>query len=179
MMKTYSFTEATPLINFIAENKKHIIGSTLKYFGAEHWLFHNREMISEWPVVLSINNYCIAVNYLVPSDMELITGTEEELTQIKELKWVVESRNEIIDYFGEEFGDGIKKELIEGCTIKDIQIERFSEAFECNGPTGEMRPEGGDYFSTIRMHLNSGIVLCLCGAPALWDGYIEYWCEGK
>ena len=178
-MKTYTFTEATPLLNFIAENKQHIVGGTLKRFDAEYWLHHNSKIISDLPIVLLINDYCVAVNYLVPSDMELIIGTKEELTKTQEIHLVVTARDEIIDYFGQQFETGIKQECIEGCTIKDIHIERFSDEFECNGATSEMRPAGGDYFSTIKLHLDSGVVLCLRGAEAILDGYIEYWCEEK
>ena len=39
-----------------------------------------------------------------------------------------------------------------------------NDAFECDAITGEIRPEGGDYFSVIRLHLDSGTVLYFCSA---------------
>ena len=176
-MKTYSFTEATMLMNFIDENKENIIGCVLKQFHTKYWPQYGRRSLSDIPVVLELPNCCIAINYLIYSDIEIVIGTKDELERNEEIANVINIRNEIIDYYSEEFEMGVKKELIESCKIVDIQIERFSEAFECNGATGEMRPDGGDYFSTIRIYLDSGVVLCLCGVDAISDGYVEVWCE--
>ena len=176
-MKTYSFTEATMLMKFIDENKENIIGCSLKQFHTEYWPHYGRSSLSDIPVVLEFANYCIAINYLIYSDIEIVIGTKDKLQRNKTIADVINIRNVIHDYYSEEFELGIKKELIEGCKIVDIQIERFSEAFECNGATGEMRPDGGDYFSTIRICLDSGVVLCLCGVDAITDGYVEVWCE--
>ena len=109
--------------------------------------------------------------------MELVIGTKEELVKDQEVADIVNIRGQVYDYYCEEFGRGIKKELIENCKIVDIQVNRFSEAFECNGATGEMRPDGGDYFSTIRICLDSGGSLCLCGVDSITDGYVEVWYE--
>ena len=175
-MNTYSFTEATPLLKFVEANKKHIIGSKLKRLHIQYWPNHGRNSLNEIPVVLEFENYCIAVNYLIYSDMELLIGTKGELVKDQILAAVVNIRNEVHDYFSEEFGCGIQKELIENCKIVDIQIERFSDAFEYN-TNGDIRPSCGDYFSAIRICLDSGISLCLCGVDSITDGYIEVWCE--
>lgn len=176
-MNTYSFMEAAPLLKFIDENKKCIIGCALKQFHTEYWPEHGRRSLSDIPVVLELENYCIAINYLIYSDIEIVIGTKDKLERNEAIADVINIRNVIHDYYSEEFECGIKKELIENCKIVDIQIERFSEAFECNGATGEMRPDGGDYFSTIRLYLDSGVVLCLCGVDSITDGYVEVWCE--
>ena len=176
-MNTYSFTEATPLLQFIEENKTSIIGSTLKYLHTEYWPEHGERNLSENPVVLEFTDYCIVVNYLIYSDMELVIGKKEEIVNNQDVAYIVNIRNKIHDYYSEEFDRGINKELIENCKIVDIQVDRFSEAFECNGATGEMRPDGGDYFSTVRVCLDSGIVLCLCGVDSITDGYVEVWYE--
>ena len=176
-MNTYSFTEATPLLQFIEENKTSIIGSTLKYLHAEYWPEHGRRSLSDIPVVFEFENYCIVINYLIYSDMELIIGKKEELVKDRDVAFLVNIRDRRYDYYSEEFEHGINKELIENCKIVDIQVDRFSEAFECNGATGEMRPDGGDYFSTVRVCLDSGIVLCLCGVDSITDGYVEVWYE--
>ena len=176
-MNTYSFTEATPLLKFIDENKRYIIGSTLKYLHTEYWPEHGQRSLSDIPVVLEMADYCIVVNYLIYSDIELIIGKKEEIVTDQDVAYIVNIRNEIHDYYSEEFGCGIKKEQVENCKIVDIQVDRFSEAFECNGATGEMRPDGGDYFSTIRICLDSGVILCLCGVDSITDGYVEIWYE--
>lgn len=176
-MNTYSFTEATPLLKFIEENKKYFIGSELKYLHVEYWPELGRRSLTDIPIVLEFENYCIVVNYLIYSDMELIIGKREELLKDQDFECSLNIRNHMQDYYSEEFELGIKKELIENCKIVGIQVDRFSEAFECDGATGEMRPDGGDYFSTIRFCLDSGVVLCICGVDSITDGYVEVWCE--
>ena len=175
-MNTYSFTEAAPLLQFIEENEKCIIGSTLKYLHTEYWPEHGRRSLSDIPVVLELADYCIIVNYLIYSDIELIIGKKEELVKDQDVEYLVNIRDRRYDYYSEEFERGIKKELIEDCKIVDIQVDRFSKAFECN-TNGDMRPDGGDYFSTIRIYLDSGVVLCLCGVDSITDGYVEVWYE--
>ena len=69
-----------------------------------------------------------------------------------------------------------KKEDIEDNVILEVTVERFSHAFEHN-IQGDMRLGSGDYFSTIRLHLESGKILCFAEDEAVADGYIRYWCE--
>ncbi len=176
-MKSYSFDEARPLKEFIEANKDKIVGHILSRLHVEYWPEYNRCHISDMPVVLELENYCIVVYYLIPSDIEIIVGMKDEVSQNKDVAYVFDTGKEVVDYYSEEFKTGINKELIENCTIKEIEIQCFSKAFECNPCTGEMRPEGGDYFSTIRLHLDSGVILCFCGAESILDGYIEVWCE--
>ena len=175
-MRTYRFTEAEHLIAFIKENKEKIIGCCLHQLYTDYWPCCQRTSISDIPVVIAISDYYLIIEYLIPSDIEITVGTKDEIVKNNEIVDVMSNKSEMVDYYNEEFGDGIKKELIENCKIEDISVERFSNAFECN-IDGDMRPQGGDYFSTIRVFLDSGKVLCLRGAEALLDGYIEIWCE--
>ena len=175
-MNTYHFTEATPLLKFIDENKENIIGCTLCYFHAEYWPCHGRSDISDIPIILELTDYCIAIEYVIYSSIWITIGTRDELKENHDIGCVIDLRNRIQDYYCEEFEEGICKELIENCKIVDIQIERFSDAFECN-TNGDIRPAGGDYFSTIRITLDSGVVLCLCGVDSVTDGYVEVWYE--
>lgn len=176
-MKIFDFTEAEPLIAFFEANKDNIIGHNLNRLDMQFWPEIGWPVNSDEPVVLELDNCFVEINYLVPSDIEIIVGTKEEISQNKDVADIINIRNLVVDYYAEEFERGVKKELIENCKITGIEIERFSEAFECNGATGEERPEGGDYFSTIRLQLDSGISLCFCGADSLFDGYIDVWCE--
>ena len=125
---------------------------------------------------LELEEYCVVVNYLIQSDIELVVGKKEEIVNIQDVAHIVNIRNVIHDYYSEEFERGIKKNLIENCKIVDIQVDRFSEAFECN-TNGDIRPAGGDYFSTIRITMDSGVILCLCGVDSITDGYVEVWYE--
>ena len=175
-MKSFSFIEATPLIKFIEENKKHIIGHTLKKFHTQYWPEHDTYHISDIPVVLELDDYCIVVHYLVTSDIELVIGQKEDLIKDPYVEHVVNLRHELPDYYHDFLNQGIPKELIENCKILDIHVERFSDAFEYN-IAGDERPNGGDYFSTIRLCLDSDLKLCFYGEDAICDGYIRIWCE--
>lgn len=175
-MRTYHFTEAEHLTTFIKENKEKILGCCLHQLYTDYWPCHQRTSISDIPVVIVLSDYYLIIKYLIPSDIEITIGTKDEIVKDDEIAHVISLKNDMVDYYCEEFGDGIKKELIENCKIEDIQVERFSDAFECN-TNGDMRPKDGDYFSTIRVFLDSGKVLCFCGADSVLDGYIEIWCE--
>ena len=133
--------------------------------------------MSDESIVIEMDNCWIELQYYFTSDLTFTIGIQEEIEQCPAAMRTIEIRDNFVDYYCEEFGAGVKKELIEGSKIKSIEIERFSESFECNPCSGEMRPDRGDYFSTIRIHLDSARTLCLRGADSIFDGYIEIWCE--
>lgn len=176
-MHSYNFIEAKPLLDFIEKNKDKIIGHTLKKLHTEYWPDCGRVSLSDNDVVLELDDYCIVINYLIISDIQITVGSKEDVSQNQETAKIINYRNVIQDYYAAEFERGVKKELIEERRIEKIEIERFSESFECNASTGKTRPDGGDYFSDIRLYLDSGLMLCLCAADSTMDGYIELWCE--
>ena len=175
-MNVYSFTEAQPLMDFIASHYNEIVGHTIKKLYINFWpglgLF--KYIMSDEPVVLEMDNGCIRLTYLVFSDLTITTGSKEELQQDEEVERVMRVRDSVTNYF--TFDDSVKKEDIEGRTVTDISVDRFSCAFEYN-IQDDMRPEGGDYFLTIRLYLDNGMRLCFCGADAEADGYIFSWVE--
>ena len=173
-MKKYTFIEATPLLSFLEENKSKIVGHILKHLFANFWPDKGRYSMSDEPFIIELDDCFILIQYLIPSDITFYVGSEDEIRQID--NDILRIKEYVNDYYGEEFGSGEKKEDIEDNVIRDITVERFSHAFEYN-IRGDMRPEGGDYFSTIRLHLESGKTLCFVGDDAIVDGYIRYWCE--
>lgn len=177
-MKTYHFIKAEPLLAFIEKYREKIVGQTLKHFDSDLWLLaNNQHHSSDEPVILELDDYYIAIYYFLTSDLKICIGKKEEIEKDRKVAYTMGWRSYVFDYYGEEFGVGEKKELIEGCKVIDITVERFSTAFECDAVTGKMRPDGGDYFSTIRIYLDSGKKICLCGESALCDGYVSIWCE--
>jgi hypothetical protein len=78
----------------------------------------------------------------------------------------------LIGFIEEHKKDIIGKPI---CKVADITIERFSEEFEINGTTGETRPNGGDYFKTITVHIENGSRFYICGRDARDDGYLDVW----
>lgn len=176
-MKNFNFVEAIPFINFIKANENKLIGSKLKKLHTLYWPQQSYEHMTDEPIVMEIDDYCVCICYFVPSDIEIFVGKKKEIEKSQTFLNVMNIRNIVHDYYDEEFGVGVKKELIENCVINKIEVERFTEAFECNPITEEVRPDGGDYFSTIRIYLDSGVILCLCGAESICDGYTYIWCE--
>ena len=104
-----SFTEATPLLKFIDENEKCIIGSTLKYLYTKFWPRYDRESISDRPVILELENLCVAIDYRVTSSISLLVGKKEELESNAEIASIIDLRNRVEDYYNEEFDEGIEK----------------------------------------------------------------------
>ena len=176
-MKEYCFTEATPLIEFLDRNQSKIIGRRLKNFYIEVWPEYGRRVLSDRPVVLELEDCFIVINYLIPSDISMLVGTRNEVAQDKDVDEMIHIKDGFSDYYNQKFCHGVKKEEIENCRITKVEVQKFSCAFECNPITEEIRPEGGDYFSTIRLYLDSGSILCFCGADSMTDGYIEVWCK--
>ena len=174
-MKKISFTEWMPLNDFIDKNKDKIIGHTLKAFYTYYWPETGRCSSTDDPVFIETDEFCIVIHYLIPSDLTIEVGSKEEVLLNNDCRDLIEFNRSGNDYYQEEFGDGIKKDDIEGRIINRIEVSRFSSAFECT-PQGDMRADGGDYFSTIKLCLDSGIDLCFCGADSICDGYIEIWC---
>ncbi len=80
-----------------------------------------------------------------------------------------------VSYYFEKGTEETDKEI--DYTIAGIEVERFSEAFECEPSSGAVRPAGGDYFSTIRLVFRNGRKLCICGDDAEADGYTVVWAE--
>lgn len=173
-VKTFHFEEAKPLLKFIELHYKEIIGHRIKTLYISYWPETDRHIMSDEPVVLEMDNGCIMLEYLAYSDLTITIGSKDELKQQDDVDVVMNYREEIPNYF--EFDDSVKKDDIEGREVVDITVDRFSHAFEYN-IRGDERPEGGDYFSTIRLHLDNGLKLCFCGADAEADGYIFSWCE--
>ena len=169
-----TFTEAESLLGFLEKHKSKIVGHKLKHLFANYWPEKGRYSLSDEPFIIELDDCFIMIQYLIPSDITFFIGSEEEIRPIDE--GILDIKERLVDYYVEEFERGEKKEDIEDNVILDVSVERFSHAFEYN-IHGDMRPEGGDYFSTIRLHLESGKSLCFVGDEALADGYIRYWCE--
>jgi hypothetical protein len=176
-MREYDFTEATPFIEFLDKHRDKIIGSRLKSLYVHIWPEYRGCVFFDCPAVLELDAGFVVISYYLPSDIGITFGTKEEIMQIREAADVIDGKYLMVDYYRREFDLGIKKEEIENCKIVRVTVDRFSNAFECNPCTGEMRPEGGDYFSTIRLFLDSGITLCFCGEDSISDGYMDMWCE--
>ena len=176
-MREYCFTEATPFIEFLDKYQSKIIGTQLKNLYIDSWHSYGQRVWSDQPVVLELDNCFVVINYFIPSDISILVGTKNEVLRDKDVNKMIHRKDQFFDYCGREFGFGVKPEEIKNCRITETEVEKFSSAFECNPSTGAGRPDGGDYFSTIRLYLDSGATLCFCGADSMDDGYIQVWCK--
>ena len=168
MMKQYKFTEAQPLIDFIDRFKQETIGHTLVGYHSDLWPI-GRKWITDLAIILEMDDYCIAFATFFLSELELTIGKKEEMETDADLRDMLHERGFPEDEYAET------KHLVEGCKVLSVSVERFSDAFIVSECTEEVRPEGGDYFSVIRLCLDSGTTLCYCG----YDEYTEYWSEDK
>ena len=164
----YRFMDATPLLNCIDKYKSDIIGRPIKAYYA----MYSYGCMNDQPIVFQFDHIAIAVFYFFYSDLTLYTFKPEQLTNDPSLSFLFEDdperASDCYPLAKEDFP-------FIGCRIADVTVERFSEEFEINAATGETRPEGGDYFKKITVHLEDGRRFYICADDAISDGYIEIW----
>lgn len=64
-----------------------------------------------------------------------------------------------------------------GETIKDFELNKFSDEYIIEPSSDTIRPDGGDYFKEIIFHLSNGKKICICAENAESDGYCNLWME--
>ena len=172
-MKCYQFYEATPLLKFIEVNRDNLIGHAL--FNCSNYIWRDsKKYYSDEPFVLELDTVCLIVNYLFLSDLQLCIGKKDEVLKSKKYGETLRCLKPLSYYFDKY---SIETEKEADYTIVGIEVERFSEAFECESSSGTIRPAGGDYFSTIRLTFSNGRKFCFCGDKAEADGYVVIWTE--
>lgn len=177
-MKEYDFSTAESLIGFIQKNREKIVGHTLKHLYSDCWFYKGVvHIMTDLPVVIELDDRWINLYYMLLSHVIITCGKKDEILRKDEAAHVVKIRDEAHDFFGREFGDGIDRKYIEDRKIVDVIVERFSHSFELD-VQGNERPDGGDYFSNIRVLLDSGLTICFCGGDGIVDGYLFIRCEG-
>ena len=166
----YPFLFYHELQKYIDENKDRLIGKKIE--GYYNYMGHFNNMI-DGPILLAFDEFCIELHYYIPSNAVINVISREKFERDHAMDFMFDGTEP-----GFEF-HYIADELfpLKGIAIKDIMIDRFSEEFEIDGPSGDTRPEGGDYFSTIRLLMENGQIWCFCGEDAINDGYLDTWIE--
>ena len=169
MFKKFNFLDATSFITFIDDNKDKIIGQKIcKYYSDGFF-----GSFACGPVVFELENFSVIIRYSFYSDITIYVANKEMVINDNSLNFlykdIPESRN-LKTWVGED-----EKFPYIGRKIADIAIRRFSSKFEINPSTGETRPEGGDYFSTITVYLDNNEEFYICAASPMCDGGIEVW----
>ena len=167
-IKKVTFLEAESLLRYIEENKDQIIGQKICNFYRDNLL----NSISDGPAVFEFEQFSLIIHYYWYSDLTIYVVEPEKVRNDLSLNFlykdIPESRNV------RHWVQPIEFPYI-GCRISSVEVERFSEQFEINPSTGETRPDGGDYFSKITIHLDDGRKFYICAEDALFDGYMTIW----
>lgn len=164
-MPLFSFLEAEPLIRFVEDHRDRIIGNTIRGFYSTAYFGD----LSASPVAFSLDGFDLIVEYFLYSNLRLTVAAPETVQNDPCLSFLYKDhRHRMPLHADEEFP-------YVGCRIADIEVERFSSAFEINPCTEETRPEGGDYFRTITVHLDNGTKFYISGMSAVYDGYLSVW----
>lgn len=168
MMQTYSFTEAAPLISFIETHKNKIIGKPIRAFYPGDCFGR----ITDEPLAFEFDDFVIVLHYFIYSDMTLQIIDPKLFHSDDTLSFLCEEDQQIQDMYRH-----IRNNTFPYINYKimDITVHRFSEEFEINSATDETRPDGGDYFSTITVHLENAEAFNICALDALYDGYMQTW----
>ena len=168
MVRKFSFMEAAPLIDFIEKHKERIIGkSIVGFFSTVSFGSYSDE-----PLAFEFGEFVLVLHYFFYSDLTMHIIPPEQFHSDETLNFLYEnipgSRN-LCHYIRKN------KFPYAGCKIVDVSVERFSHEFEINASTGETRPDGGDYFKTITVHLEGGKCFHICALDAEADGYVRTW----
>ncbi len=175
----FTFTEATPLIRWLDEHRDRFIGHRLERIYSPSSLFRgDGTETSEYPAFLVLDDICLCVDYLVISDLRILTADPGDFTVEEESRdkygmkdvyfhQTLPEEDEVWTSWNPlRFGMGQK--------ITDVRVDRFSEGFE--DWEGELKPDG-DYFATLRIVLEDGTTLCMQGEMPIDDGYLDIWFE--
>lgn len=199
-MNIYRFEEAGALGSFLEDHRDQIVGAPLEKLSAVYWMRSHKVdseqripyVFTDVSLVLQVGQRYVLVDYWYRSSLELTVCDETELRQVdagsyapERLQsfagWLLyrddeeEDDDEDADDADERKAEELRAQ-VEGCRIVGIDVERFSESFEAS-PSGTVRPAGGDYFGSIRVRLDSGIIVCICAEDAANDGYCDVWYE--
>ena len=165
----FEFTESTPLIQCIEQNKDKLIGKKIS-----HYYRDSSTGTGESPAVFIIDDMAIIVFYYWFSCMNVVVVDKESFLNDTSLNFlykdIPESRN--VCYTEYRYDNAVN---FVGKRIMKITVERFSDAHETCQSLGGVRPKGGDYFKTITIKMSNGKEFYICGEDALFDGYMNVW----
>ena len=169
---TYCFDTRNELVEFLKMHKKEIVGQKIKCIYSAYGYI---ETLDDWPIILSFSEYMVAVEYMYLSDIVLHILPVDFFHRFKNAP----QQTEFFDSdFYLSYEDDVAKNFTSNNTaVENISVKAFSYGHYRDSVSDEFRPEGGDYFSTIKLHLQNGMRLCICGKDSVHDGYMDVWEE--
>ena len=169
MKREFKFTESSPLIQCIAQNKDKLIGKKIAHYYRDSYIG-----TGESPAVFIIDDMAIIIFYYWYSYMDVVVVNKENFLNDTSLKFLYKDIPKSRNVYYTEYCYDDMVEFV-GKRIKKITVERFSDAHETCQFLGSARPKGGDYFKTITIQMSNGKEFHICGEDALIDGYMNVW----
>ena len=169
MKREFKFTEAAPLIQCIENNREKLIGQKIM-----HYYRDSCTGAGESPAVFVVGDIAIIVYYYWYSCMSIVAVDKESFFADTTLHFLYKDIPESRNVWHTEYRYDDHVDFV-GKRIKNISVERFSDAHETCQNLGGARPEGGDYFKTITVQMSNGKSFYICGEDALMDGYMDVW----
>ncbi len=173
--KEFKFDEATPLQEFIDKYRDRVVGHVLKACYTEFGIYVSSESTSQ-PVFLVLDDLIIGIEYLYRGHVTVFTAQESDFEFEEETDedgcrdFIFQSR---IPGRKNTYGSWKTDMPAMNQKITDIMIGRHSKRYEdC---AGSWRPEGGDYFSWLKLTLEDGTKMTIYAEHATSDGYVDVW----
>lgn len=171
-IQSYNFDSRKEFVGFIKMYQHRIIGKGITCI---YCAYKYISKLNDCPMIIAFPDLMIAVEYMYESDIVLHVLPPDFFDKYR-------NQDVSTDLFDAELYLSYKDKEVENfdyCNvpIKSISVEPFSGAHYRDSMSDELRPEGGDYFLTIRLHLANGKALCICGEDSINDGYMDVWVE--
>ena len=166
--RLYRFNEATPFLSFIDQHRDSIVGHTLKA------VLYSGALPSDDAVYFVLDNIALGVEYLSPSIIRILVAEETDFEYRYVRGW---DDQEIGAKFHSRMAGWKDQCLIRSDRwvlqkrIVGLSIGRFSHEYADSVNTS--RPDGGDYFSWIKLSFDDGTELYLEAQDGEADGYVD------
>ena len=128
MFNHYEFTEATPFVEFLNENKDKLIGQTIRR------IYANGSMVDE-PIVIEFERFCIVIEYWQTSNITLFVIDTASFKKDPSLNFIYKMMNEASTLSYTIYPYEVERFNYAHTTITDIYIERCNCEIEINPAT--------------------------------------------
>lgn len=168
MRMDFEFTEAEPLVECIEKYKDKLAGRQITHYYRDR---QTGKGVS--PAVFVVGDMAITVSYMWYSWLTVTVVDKERFFADTSLNFLYKDIPGSSNVWYDEYPFDDMGFI--GGQIKDIIVRRFSDKHMTHPSLGRVRPEGGDYFSKITVQMSNGKDFYICGADAIFDGYMDVW----
>lgn len=158
--KYYFFDNATEFLEGIEKFRERVKNEKLVNFYGITAFWHSG--LIDWPVVFLFESFAIEIYFIDISEINIkIYSSEDFLWAIEQSEKTARGTYKIDEDF-----------KWRGKYIKNIKVERFSDAFQQYNLNGPIREPGGDYFDFITVEFDEDC-FAIWGNGAWADGYMS------